>query len=73
MKKRKTIPKYILRACRGRLGVEDNDNDISRDADILAMPPRKIVELYYGWTLGDGSWSDSIIDVINAVYGIKLK
>ena len=42
---------------RQRLGIEKDD--ISRDADLLAMPPMGRVRLIAGWFHGDGRWADT--------------
>ena len=68
----KKLDKSILKAVRGRLGVDDNDNDTSRDAEILKMEPREIVKLYCGWILGYEAWGDTFIDVVEQAYGLGL-
>lgn len=62
-----------LHAVRGRIGVDDNEADSSRDEQIMAMPARQIVRKYFGWHLGDEGWGDDAIRRIEEAYGIKLK
>jgi hypothetical protein len=45
----------ILGAIRQRLGAK-NENDDTMDEEINSLPNTKIIELYCGWYLGDGSW-----------------
>lgn len=66
------LPWSILHAVRGRLGVEDFENDSSRDKYIYNLPPERIVELYVGWHLGDEAWARNILDVARAA-GVKFQ
>lgn len=50
----------VLSAIRGRIGVEDNDTDTSKDATINRMPAGVKFRKVCGWHLGDESWSDTI-------------
>ena len=42
---------------RQRMGLEEDDK--SRDVEILAMTPMERVRLIVGWNHGDGSWADT--------------
>jgi hypothetical protein len=46
-----------LAAIRGRLGVEEDDP--SKDEEILRMTPLQRVRLIAGWELGDEGWADT--------------
>ena len=45
-----------LEEIRKRLGLDENDT--SRDKDIVEMEPMERVRLFVGWYHGDGSWAD---------------
>jgi hypothetical protein len=45
----------ILAAVRQRLGAKDKDDDIM-DEEINTLSNTKLIELYCGWHLGDGTW-----------------
>lgn len=72
MSKPMHLSERVLQAVRGRLGVDDNESDASRDEQILKMPPRQIVKLYFGWVLGSEQWGNDAISVIEQAYGISL-
>jgi len=44
---------------RGRLGVEDSENDTRRDNIILKMSAEDRVRAICGWHIGDESWYDT--------------
>jgi hypothetical protein len=49
------IPPSLCLPLRGRLGLDEDDD--SRDADILAMSPVEMVREATAWKLGDPSWA----------------
>jgi hypothetical protein len=69
----RNLSQPTLEAVRGRIGVEDNEADTSRDAEIMAMPAREIVRKYFGWHMGYEEWGSDAIRVVEEAYGIRLK
>lgn len=49
----------VVAALRGRRGLEDDDD--SRDRQILAMSPEERFRETVGWYLGDRRWADDVI------------
>jgi hypothetical protein len=54
-----TIPLHIKQVVRQRLGLEQNDQ--SRDADIDAMEPIRLLRHVCGWKLGDSYWAETFL------------
>lgn len=63
--------KDIMEACRQRMGLGENDK--SCDADIRNMSKREVFSEYCKWNGLTGNWSDTLLDVIQNIYGIELE
>lgn len=55
-----TIPPYMLKKLRGRLGLEEDDK--SRDERFYKMTPVQIVKECVAWEIGDETWATIIAD-----------
>lgn len=49
---------------RQRLGLDEDDK--SRDAEIVAMTPIERVRLLAGWRLGSSEWADTFADLFQS-------
>ncbi len=65
------IPSNILEACRGRLGLDELDT--SKDAMIAKWSKAKLLREYFGWRLGDSSWGDTAIWLVEKAYKVELE
>ena len=64
-----TYSDNIMEALRQRLGLEENDT--SKDALIMEMEPKDVLDMYLCWE-GIIGWTDTIIEIIEEVYNVYL-
>jgi hypothetical protein len=54
------LPIYCINAIRQRKGLEEDDT--SKDDEILLMTPMDRLRDVCGWYLGDSTWADAFVD-----------
>ena len=63
-------PEYIMETVRQRLGIEKGNT--TKDDYINGLKENKVVEMYLSWK-GIIGYGNMIINLIEDVYGVKLK
>lgn len=64
-----TVPMYIMEELRMRRGLDEDD--MSEDADILAMSGAEFLNEWLGWQ-GIYGYTNQIIEIIQIAFGVDL-
>lgn len=68
------MDKYIdevMEAVRHRMGLEEDDE--SADEEIMQMDRSKVFKEYCLWNGLLGSWYDTLLEVVESIYDVKLE
>ena len=68
------MDKYIdevMEAVRQRMGLEEDDE--SADEEIMQMDRSKVFKEYCLWNGLLGSWYDTLLEVVESIYDVKLE
>ena len=61
----------IMKAIRQRMGL--NENDTSSDKEIMKLDKYDVFRQYCLWNGLRGSWYDTLLSVVENIYGVELK
>lgn len=64
-----TVPVYIMQELRMRRGLDEDD--MSEDAEILAMSGAEFLNEWLGWQ-GIYGYTEQILDVVQMAFGVDL-
>ena len=61
----------VMKALRQSLGCKD-ENDTSKDEEIMAMDKEQVFERYCQWNGLLGGWYQWLIEAVESIYEVKL-
>lgn len=61
----------VMKAVRQSLGLEEDDE--SSDDEIMNMNRKRVFKIYCQWNGFLGSWYDTLLQVIENIYNVKLE
>ena len=61
----------IMKAIRQRMGL--NENDTSSDKEIMKLDKYDVFRQYCLWNGLMGRWHDTLLGVVENIYGVELK
>ena len=61
----------IMKAVRQSLGLDKDDE--TADEEIMSMNRKRVFKLYCQWNGVLGSWYNTLLEVVENIYDVKLK